>query len=155
MVKFATNASGAIWLTIASGILFGWRDNSSLRFDTLGPLCLWQCFLFVQSFYPPKTETSFKRRYHPFKHLNYVDTASIVGSAVLSWVRVVGALIQIMAAHLDKNIFDGDKINSDGDPPDWYSFWPGSKQNFASGFQKVFFSSKVWILECPLPLLMI
>ena len=71
--------------------------------------------------------------------VTYVDTASIVGSTVLSWVRVVGALIQIMAAHLDKNIFDGDKINSDGDPAGWYSFWQGSKQNLASRFQIVFF----------------
>ena len=43
VVKFATNASGAIWLTNASGILFSWRDNSSFRCYTLGPLCLWQC----------------------------------------------------------------------------------------------------------------
>ena len=45
MVKFATNASGAIWLTNASGILFSSRNNSSFRCYTLGPLCLWQCFL--------------------------------------------------------------------------------------------------------------
>ena len=45
VVKFATNASGAIWLTNASGILSSWRDNSSFRCYTLGPLCLWQCFL--------------------------------------------------------------------------------------------------------------
>ena len=55
----------------------------------------------------------------------YVDTASIVGSAVLSRVRVVGALVQIMAAHLDK-------ISSDGDPAVCHSFLQGSKQNFAS-----------------------
>ena len=30
--------------TNASGILFSWRDNSSFRCYTLGPLCLWQCF---------------------------------------------------------------------------------------------------------------
>ena len=30
----------------ASGILFSWRDNSSYRLYTLGPLCLWQCFIF-------------------------------------------------------------------------------------------------------------
>ena len=35
MAKFGTNASG---------ILFSWRDNSSYRLYTLGPLCLWQCF---------------------------------------------------------------------------------------------------------------
>ena len=50
MVKFATNASGAIWLTIASGILFSWRDNSSFRCFTLDPLCLWQCLLNLCSF---------------------------------------------------------------------------------------------------------
>ena len=31
--------------TNASGILFSWRDNPSYRLYTLGPLCLWQCFL--------------------------------------------------------------------------------------------------------------
>ena len=30
--------------TNVSGILFSWRDNSSSRVNTLGPLCLWQCF---------------------------------------------------------------------------------------------------------------
>ena len=58
VAKFATNSSDAIWwldgwlhymlakfLTNASGILFCWRDNSSFRCCTLGPLCLWQCFL--------------------------------------------------------------------------------------------------------------
>ena len=34
LAKFVTNASG---------ILFSWRDNSSFRPYTLGPLCLWQC----------------------------------------------------------------------------------------------------------------
>ena len=33
--KFGTNVSS---------ILFSWRDNSSYRLYTLGPLCLWQCF---------------------------------------------------------------------------------------------------------------
>ena len=47
VVKFATNASGAIWLTNTSGILFSWRDNSSFRCYTLGPLCLWQCFIYI------------------------------------------------------------------------------------------------------------
>ena len=37
----------AIFETNASGILFSWRDlNSSFRCYTLGPLCLWQCFIF-------------------------------------------------------------------------------------------------------------
>ena len=60
MAKFATHASGAIWWpnsqlwwhlvakfgTNASGILFiSWRDNSSERGNTLGPLCLWQCLM--------------------------------------------------------------------------------------------------------------
>ena len=31
------------FVTDASGILFSWRDNSSFRPYTLGPLCLWQC----------------------------------------------------------------------------------------------------------------
>ena len=35
LAKFWTNASG---------LLFSWRDNSSFRCYTLGPLCLWQCF---------------------------------------------------------------------------------------------------------------
>ena len=35
LAKFGTNATG---------ILFSWRDNSSSRVNTLGPLCLWQCF---------------------------------------------------------------------------------------------------------------
>ena len=52
MVKFATNASGAIWLTNASGILFSWRDYSSFTCYTLGPLCLWQCLhLHCQTLY--------------------------------------------------------------------------------------------------------
>ena len=34
LAKFGTNASG---------ILFSWRDTSSYRLYTLGPLCLWQC----------------------------------------------------------------------------------------------------------------
>ena len=38
MAKFGTNASG---------ILFSWRDNSSFRCYTLGPLCLWQCLLYA------------------------------------------------------------------------------------------------------------
>ena len=38
VAKFGTNASGA---TIS------WRDNSSYRLYTLGPLCLWQCFFNV------------------------------------------------------------------------------------------------------------
>ena len=41
MAKFRTNASG---------ILFSWRDNSSYRLYTLGPLCLWQCLLTVSVF---------------------------------------------------------------------------------------------------------
>ena len=42
MAKFGTNASG---------ILFSWRDNSSYRLHTLGPLCLWQClFVFLVVF---------------------------------------------------------------------------------------------------------
>ena len=47
VVKFRTNTSGtalAKCVTNASGILFSWRDNSSYRLYTLGPLCLWQCF---------------------------------------------------------------------------------------------------------------
>ena len=36
MAKFGTNASG---------ILFSWRDSSSERVNTLGPLCFWQWFL--------------------------------------------------------------------------------------------------------------
>ena len=35
MAKFGFNASG---------IIFWWRDNSSYKLYTLGPLCLWQCF---------------------------------------------------------------------------------------------------------------
>ena len=35
----------ANFLTNASGILNSWRDNSSFKCYTLGPLCLWQCFL--------------------------------------------------------------------------------------------------------------
>ena len=42
VANFATNASGTIWLTNASGILICWRDNSSFRCYTLGPLCLCQ-----------------------------------------------------------------------------------------------------------------
>ena len=34
----------AKFVTDASGILFSWRDNSSYRLYTLGPLCPWQCF---------------------------------------------------------------------------------------------------------------
>ena len=33
----------AKFLTNASDILFSWRDKSSFRCYTLGPLCLWQC----------------------------------------------------------------------------------------------------------------
>ena len=40
LAKFVTNASG---------ILFSWRDNSSFRPYTLGPLCLWQCLLSLTS----------------------------------------------------------------------------------------------------------
>ena len=36
MAKLGTNTSG---------ILFSLRDNSSYRLYTLGPLCLWQCFV--------------------------------------------------------------------------------------------------------------
>ena len=59
MAKFGTNASGAIWwpkiATNASGAI--WWPNLELmqvagageitqvkRVNTLGPLCLWQCF---------------------------------------------------------------------------------------------------------------
>ena len=31
--------------TNASGVLFSWRANSSLKVNTLGSLCLWQCFV--------------------------------------------------------------------------------------------------------------
>ena len=34
-------------LNNGSGILFSWRDNSSYRLYTLGPLCLWQCLIFL------------------------------------------------------------------------------------------------------------
>ena len=60
MAKFATHASGAIWWPILQlmqvapfvgqiciGILFSWRDNSSFRCFTLGPLCLWQCLKMI------------------------------------------------------------------------------------------------------------
>ena len=36
-------------LSNASGILFCWRDNSSFRCYTLGPLCLWQCLWYCPS----------------------------------------------------------------------------------------------------------
>ena len=74
--KFATNASGTIWWTIlqlcelrhlvvkfvtnASGILFSWRDNSSFRVNTLGPLCLWQCFF---------DSSQLSWRFHFFSHV--------------------------------------------------------------------------------------
>ena len=40
LAKFVTNASG---------IIFSWRDDSSFRCYTLGPLCLWQCLLLLFS----------------------------------------------------------------------------------------------------------
>ena len=46
--KFWTYTSGTTlvkFVTNASGILSSWRDNSSLRVNTLGPLCLWQCLV--------------------------------------------------------------------------------------------------------------
>ena len=61
LAKFGTNSGGISWWsnfelvqvkprTIGqiwkqSGILFSWKDNSSYRLYTLGPLCLWQCFV--------------------------------------------------------------------------------------------------------------
>ena len=53
LAKFGTNAGGATWWSNVELIqvepLFGWRDNSSYRLYTLGPLCLWQCLKMRQS----------------------------------------------------------------------------------------------------------
>ena len=45
VVPSGGHASSAKFGTNASGILFSWRDYSSYRINTLGPLCLWQYFL--------------------------------------------------------------------------------------------------------------
>ena len=64
VAKFATNANGGIWWPILQlmqvapfvdqiciGVLFSWKDNSSFRCYTLGPLCLWQCFFYLMHIY--------------------------------------------------------------------------------------------------------
>ena len=48
LIQVEPHTIGQNWVpnfgTNASGILFSWRDYSSYRINTLGPLCLWQVF---------------------------------------------------------------------------------------------------------------
>ena len=78
MVKFGTNSVDITWWsnfelirvnhiqlakfgTKESGILFSWRDNSSYRLYTLGPLCLWQCFFKISGFMVVNTHAVFSQ----------------------------------------------------------------------------------------------
>ena len=50
--KFETNSGGITWWSKFEliqvlkwiQIQYSWKDNSSYKLYTLGPLCLWQCF---------------------------------------------------------------------------------------------------------------
>ena len=51
VVKFWTNTSGTTynWPNLEpKKVAFSWRDNSSYRLYTLGPLCFWQCLSYVK-----------------------------------------------------------------------------------------------------------
>ena len=52
LAKFGTNSGGITWWSKFEliqvlkwiQIQYSWKDNSSYKLYTLGPLCLWQCF---------------------------------------------------------------------------------------------------------------
>ena len=80
LAKFATNSGGITWWSNFEliqvlkwiQIQYSWKDNSSYKLYTLGPLCLWQCFLYpwLQSLtvlldYDPRSLICFQECFHP------------------------------------------------------------------------------------------